>query len=428
VKTLLACILVLGVTPAFGRITLGASNQNYKLTGLGANSLGLGEFKVTWGTCTFDGTNTTCTMSGPYSGGPAGSGIGTTGTYSFVLQYAGNGDAPIIGTSLIQDPSRYSLRGTGNFNLTGTLTPTNGSPVTFYQIFDVIYDYTGSAVCAGPAVAVCSVAQVGVKAGATITGIVSGSFEQLPVFSAPNVITASAYGAAAAAAPGSWIELYGVNLGNVFSQQWAGTDFIGNTAPVALAGTRVTVGGKSAFVFFVSPGQLNVQIPSDVSLGTQPVIVTTAGGTGSAFNLTINNTQPGVLAPPAFVIAGTQHVVALISGTLNYVLPVTVAGVTTVKAKSGDNITMYGVGFGTVTPTINAGQIAQATSQLTSALTVTIGGVPATVNYSGLNPGYVGLYQFNVVVPNVAAGDAVPVEIRQGGVKIGQTLAIAIGN
>jgi len=86
-----------------------------------------------------------------------------------------------------------------------------------------------------------------------------------------GVITAGNYGAFPVVAPATWMEIYGVNLATTVSQTWAGTDFTGNQAPTALGGTTVTVGGKSAFVDFVSPGQVNVQVPSDVAAGTQPV-------------------------------------------------------------------------------------------------------------------------------------------------------------
>jgi hypothetical protein len=63
--------------------TLGASNQTYTLTGIGANANGDGQSTVKWGSCAFDGTNTNCTLSGVFTGFAGG------GTYSFVLSYPG---------------------------------------------------------------------------------------------------------------------------------------------------------------------------------------------------------------------------------------------------------------------------------------------------------------------------------------------------
>jgi uncharacterized protein (TIGR03437 family) len=61
-------------------------------------------------------------------------------------------------------------------------------------------------------------------------------------------------------------------------------------------------------------------------------------------------------------------------------------------------------------------------------LQVSLGGAPATVSYAGLAPGFVGLYQFNIVVPNVAPSDAVPLTFTLGGFSGSQTLFIAVGN
>lgn len=197
-------------------------------------------------------------------------------------------------------------------------------------------------------------------------------------------------------------------------------------APSILGGTTVTVAGKRASINFVSPGQVNVQVPSDVPTGSQPLVVTTAGGGSAAYTITVNATQPGLLAPPAFRINGSQHVVALLSNTLTYVLPATIAGITTARAKPGDTLTLYGIGFGPVTPSIPAGQIAEQTNALQSALQITFAGVPATPTYAGLSPGFVGLYQINVVVPPVAASDTVPVAFRLAGAAGLQNLVIAV--
>jgi uncharacterized protein (TIGR03437 family) len=59
---------------------------------------------------------------------------------------------------------------------------------------------------------------------------------------------------------------------------------------------------------------------------------------------------------------------------------------------------------------------------------ILFGTTPATLQYQGLAPGFVGLYQFNVVVPAIPAGDAVPLTIVQGGVNLSQTLYTAVGN
>jgi len=89
---------------------------------------------------------------------------------------------------------------------------------------------------------------------------------------------------------------------------------------------------------------------------------------------------------------------------------------------------LYGVGFGKVTPDIPAGQIVTQSNRLNGNFQASFAGTPATVNFSGLTGGYLGLYQFNVVVPQVAASDAVPFTFSLGGTPGTQKLIIAISN
>ena len=418
-KLLLTPILLFVVADqANAVVTLGQSTQNFVLTGIGANSSGQGVSKMGWGTCTYDGTNTTCTLSGPFTG------FGKGGTYSFVVVYPGNGEFPLNAVSQSPGNDRFFAQATGPFSFTITLAENGGPSTSFYSFANFNFVYA-NATCTGNPPS-CGVGQVGLTPNATISGHITGAFDPTPVISPNGVINASNYGGSFNIAPATWIEIYGVNLATTPSRTWSGTDFNGIQAPTTLAGTTVTVGGKPAYVDYVSPGQVNVQVPSGVPSGPQQVLVTTAGGTSVAFNVNVNSAQPGLLAPLAFSIQGKQYVVALFSNTLTYVLPIAVAGVSTARAKPGDSITLYGIGFGTVTPDIPAGQIVQPTNALQSDLKISLGGVQANITYAGLAPNYVGLYQFNVVVPNIPASDSVPLTFSLGGVNGTQNLVISI--
>jgi uncharacterized protein (TIGR03437 family) len=189
----------------------------------------------------------------------------------------------------------------------------------------------------------------------------------------------------------------------------------------------VTVGGKPAFVDFVSPGQVNVQVPSGLTPGQQPVVVTTFGGSSLPYSVTLNATQPGILAPPQFKLSAGQYAVGLFPNGTTFVLPPgLVSGVATARAKPGDTITLYGVGFGPVTPDISAGLIVQQNATLRD-FTASIGGVQATVQYAGLVQGFLGLYQFNVVVPQIPANDAAPFTFTVSGKAGTQSLILPIG-
>jgi uncharacterized protein (TIGR03437 family) len=398
--------------------TLGASKQPFTLTGIGPNASGQGQAKMTWGSCVYDGTTTTCSLSGPFTG------FGGGGTYNFVVSYAGSGAFPLIAV-FPQGSNQFFAQALSNFSFVVTLTENNGAIIPFYSFANFNFVYT-SPTCTG--VTPCDSAPVGQTPDATITGPITGAFDPTPTILPSGVITAGNYGAFPAIAPATWIEIYGYNLATTRSQTWVGTDFNGNQAPSALGGTTVTVAGKPAFVDFVSAGQVNVQVPSGIAAGPQPVLVTTAGGTSLAYTVTVKTTEPGLLAPPAFILKGTQNVVALFANTLTYVLPVNLAGVVTARARAGDTITLYGIGFGTVTPDTPAGQIVQQTNALQSALQVFFAGIPASVSYAGFAPGYVGLYQFNVLVPTVAASDTVPLTFTLAGTAGPQNLVIAVQN
>ena len=97
----------------------------------------------------------------------------------------------------------------------------------------------------------------------TLTPATSGG-GSIPAAAA--VVSASAFGAFPSVAPGTWMEVYGTNLSSN-SRSWSGTDFSGSTAPTSLDGTKVTIGGQDAFVYFISSGQVNALVPGNVADG-----------------------------------------------------------------------------------------------------------------------------------------------------------------
>ncbi len=247
-----------------------------------------------------------------------------------------------------------------------------------------------------------------------------------PAVASGGVVSASAFGAFPAVASGSWIEIYGSNLAtNVRS--WSGNDFKGTTAPTSLDGNSVTIGGQPAFVDYISGIQINAQVPANVGTGQQPLVVTNAVGGKATFTVTVNATEPGIYAPPTFIVGGKQYAGAVFNDGVTFVLPPgAVSGISSQRANPGDRITFYGIGFGPVTPAFPPGQIVTATNSL-SGFQMQIGGATATVQYAGLAPGAVGLYQFNVFVPaTAAANDLTPVTFSLNGTNGTQTLYIAV--
>ncbi|MGA3234960.1 MAG: choice-of-anchor V domain-containing protein [Bryobacteraceae bacterium] len=247
-----------------------------------------------------------------------------------------------------------------------------------------------------------------------------------------GIISAGDFGGFAAAAAGSWIEIYGTNLGPSTGYQWQGSDFSGNNAPTKLQGVSVGINGQSAFVDYVSAGQVNAQVPNGVGLGPQTVIVTTSAGSSAPYTLTVNALEPGLLAPGSFTIGGDQYVVAFNSDG-SYALPTTsTLGLNSRPARPGETLVIYGVGFGPAAANgapIPPGVVVTQQNALVDSMQMFFGGTLAALSYQGLAPGSIGLYQFNAVVPtSIANSDAVPLTFNIGGNTGSQTLYTAVHN
>ncbi|MGA3017370.1 MAG: hypothetical protein ABSF62_09655 [Bryobacteraceae bacterium] len=257
----------------------------------------------------------------------------------------------------------------------------------------------------------------------------------LPAVSTGGVISLSAFGANPSMAPGSWIEIYGSNLA-ADSRQWTTADFSNNdtTAPTTLDRTSVTINGQSAFIDYISPGQVDALVPANTGTGPLQLTVSTAAGTSSAVTVTVNTVQPGLWAPAQFIVGGKQYVGAThADGTFVAPPGVLPSGYTSSYAKPGEIITFWGIGFGVVGPGVSPGQVAPAYTTLALPIQFNFGGIGAAVPaYYGLAPGSVGLYQFNVVVPSVANNDFVPLTFTLGSgnnaVTSNQTLYTAVHN
>ena len=225
-----------------------------------------------------------------------------------------------------------------------------------------------------------------------------------------------------AIAPGSIASVFGVRL--AASVQSA------NVLPLstALTGVSVAVNGIAAPLFFVSPTQINFQVPWEVSTQTQAwVAVTVNGVTSASESAKAAGSAPGLFAVNS---AGTGQGAILIAATGEVAAPSgSIQGRSARPASRVEFITIYCTGLGPVTNQPANGVPALSEPSLSATLAkpaVTIGGVQATVVFSGLAPGFVGLYQVNVLVPAEApTGNAVPVALTIGGVT-SNTVTVAV--
>jgi uncharacterized protein (TIGR03437 family) len=240
-----------------------------------------------------------------------------------------------------------------------------------------------------------------------------------------GVTSASGFGGMAAITAGTWIEIMGSNLAAT-TRSWAGSDFNGSNAPTSLDGVSVTVNSKKAFLSYISPGQVNAQVSSDIGTGTMQIVVTNANGASDPYTITANALQPGLLAPAAFLVGGRQYVVAILQDS-QFALPAgLIPGVASRPAKPGEILVIYAIGFGPTKPDIPAGTIVSGQNGLAVPLAMTIGSAPASIAFAGLSQGFVGLYQINVFVPDIPDGDAVPLTFTLNGVPGPATLYLAV--
>ncbi len=216
-----------------------------------------------------------------------------------------------------------------------------------------------------------------------------------PAATAPAVTSGGIANAASGTAgltPASWISIYGVGLAST-ARTMAGSDLVNGSVPTSLGGVSANINGKAAFIFYVSPTQINVLSPSDASTGPVAVTVTNSSGTSAAVNATLQSVLPGLFTASNYVRAVRPSDGAIVNGT-----GAAESGYTTATAaKPGDTLELFGTGFGATTPAMAAGLVFTGAYPTTNPVTVTVGNANAPVSFAGLvGPG---LYQINVTVP-----------------------------
>ncbi len=250
--------------------------------------------------------------------------------------------------------------------------------------------------------------------------------QALPPIRGRPIPLSPSFGGNAGFSSNTYLEIYGANLASG-TRSWGGADFNGSNAPTTLDGTSVTVNGRPAFIYFISPGQINIDTPEDTATGPVAIQVKTAVGLSNAVTANRSRISPTLQTVPQFSIGGKQYVVALTPDFKSFIgKPGMLAGVSFAAAKPGDSVSIYALGCGPTTPATQAGVIAAQSSALTLPYQVKIGGVTALVTFAGMVRDSIGLYQFNVTIPAVASGDQT-IELIIDGVPNAQNLVITIG-
>jgi uncharacterized protein (TIGR03437 family) len=205
------------------------------------------------------------------------------------------------------------------------------------------------------------------------------------------------------AAPGSILSIYGADLAT-YTSDLSGLPRGVTALPTSMNGVTATIANVKSPFYFISPGQLNIQVPFEVAAGTQPLVVTTAGGASASFNITV-----ATVAPSIFIVDQPTNLGAVVKN-VDFSL-ITASN----PAKAGEVIVIYSTGLGQTTPALQTGSLQGSSSGFnnTGPVSVTIGGKDAAFVYSIAAPGFAGLYQTAVTVPSGVSG-TVPLILKAG--------------
>jgi minor extracellular serine protease Vpr len=247
-----------------------------------------------------------------------------------------------------------------------------------------------------------------------------GYARNTPAIGAGGIVDGASFTAGRAVAPGSWISVFGTNMSDT-TQGNNGTDtafdncpqcsVVSQPLPMGIDGTAFSFDASSlslpARFNYVSPTQLNLQVPWELVGQTSATVKVMVNYTyGAVYTLALAEYSPGI-----FVIDNaTQAAAALDQNN------VVVTSGNPVAPGSTVQLFLNGLGPVSNTPADGAGAPVSPLAETPTKPVITIGGQTATVNFSGLAPNYVSLYQVNFVVPQGVASGLQPITCTIGGV------------
>lgn len=248
--------------------------------------------------------------------------------------------------------------------------------------------------------------------GSSVVNTALAATTEQPVFALQGIVSAAGGQPFIPVAPGSLISIHGKNLAG------AATLPTSKPLPIQLGDSLVTMAGLALPLYSTSDGQINAQVPFEVEANTVSyLVVSHSNALSLPVGVNIAAAQPAVFTDTK--VAPNQGVIIVLRGRQQFeARPET-------PASAGDLIVVYCDGLGAVRPAIASGTLGNG-EPTANTPAVTIGGVPAAVKFSGLAPGFVGLYQINTVVPAGAPkGKAVPLTITIAG-QTSPTVVMAI--
>ena len=209
----------------------------------------------------------------------------------------------------------------------------------------------------------------------------------LPTIASGGIGNAFSY--ATQISPGAAAVIYGTGFGTATATSTT-------PLPTNAGGVTVTVNGVQAPLYYVSPGQVDFQVPWSTGTGTASVVVAVNGLASGAASVQAVTAGPGlhqvIQNYPDYSLNTTSNPVA-----------------------AGGTVIAYATGSGPVSTQQTNGALPSGTVTVTSTCTATIGPSNAVVGFCGLQPNSVGLVQVNITVPSGLAGGTYPLVVTING-------------
>jgi uncharacterized protein (TIGR03437 family) len=239
--------------------------------------------------------------------------------------------------------------------------------------------------------------------GVSVVSLAGAAPTVRPVVASGGVVNSASYGTAIA--PGSVVSIFGSNLAN---DARAGT----SPLPTVLGGVCATLNNKPLSLLLTSPTQINVQVPVELAAGRYPLVIRSLEKNVASGSQSVTVAK---VAPAVYTQSSGYAALYHKDGR-----PVTSSN----PASRDEPLVMYATGLGTTTGgKVTTGQPAPSNPLAVTGSVQVYFGDPAMkqseviVDWSGLAPGFIGLYQLNLRVPGAhTKGDPLPVTIKIGGV------------
>lgn len=222
-----------------------------------------------------------------------------------------------------------------------------------------------------------------------------------------GIVNGASFVQGQAIAPGSLFSIFGTSL----AAAPAGADTIPLSTTLGGVTVKFVSGSTSvdAPLLYLQSNQINAVVPWNLVPGDATVVVTNGSVSSTPASVTVGEFSPAIFA------IGTMAAVQNVDGSLAQPAG-SISGRTTHPAAIGDVVIIYATGLGPVNTTPSNGDTPSQTTNSLHKPFVDIGGLGAEIQFSGLSPQFVGVYQLNVVIPNVVPGDTVPIQLALGGI------------